>query len=96
MGFIEKFLGGWLTKQLDRLVSFAWGKVKTWLKGKEHLEDVEKYVKAINLITEKAGLEVEENGRVSDATELELKQMLERRNRNIKFDDAWMQNYPWD
>jgi hypothetical protein len=96
VGFIEKFLGGWLTKQLDRLVKFIWSKFQSWDKGNKHLKDVEKYIKAINLITAKAQAEATESGRVTNATELELKQMLERRNRDIKFDDNWMQKYPWD
>ncbi len=98
LGWIEKLLGGWLTKQLDRLVDWIWKKARSWFRGKAHLTEVEKYVKAIDLITAKAKAEAEqsEDGRVSEATQAELAQMLERRNRGIKFDDSWMQDYPWD
>ncbi len=92
LGWVEKFLGGWLTKQLDRLVGFIWKKAKSWWRGKEHKEDVDKYVEAIEKLQEKARLEVAETGRVSIETEQKLAQMLERRNRNVPFDDSWLQD----
>jgi hypothetical protein len=94
--WLATFLGDWLSKQVGRLVSFLIKKGKSFWAGKTHRDNVDKYIDAINMITAKAKAEATETGRVSNATELELKQMLERRNRDIEFDDAWMQNYPWN
>lgn len=90
LGWVEKFLGGWLTKQLDRLVSFIWKKAQSWWAGEKHKDNVDKYVDAINKLTEQAKIEVGKFGRVTPETEKKLAQMLERRNRNIPFDDSWL------
>jgi len=92
VGFIEKLLGGWLTKQLDRLVSFVWSYAKIWWKGKEHLSEVNKYVAEINRLTAIAKEEVKLNGKVSDETEKALSTILERRNRGLPFVDDKLQD----
>lgn len=89
LGWVEKFLGGWLSKQLDRLVSWVVKKFKSYFAGAKHKTEVDKYVDLINSLTEKAKAEVLEFGKVTPETEKELALALERRNRNIPFDDNY-------
>ena len=90
--WLANFLGGWLTKQVDRLVGWIWKKAKSWFAGKKHKDEVDKYVEAIEALQERARQDIAKFGRVSIETEKALAQMLERRNRNIPFDDAWLQD----
>jgi hypothetical protein len=89
LGWVEKFLGGWLSKQLDRLVSFVWRKFQSYYKGSKHKSEVDKYVELIERLSAKAKAEAAELGRVSDATEKEIKLAMERRNRGIPYDEHY-------
>lgn len=85
---LEKVLGGWLSKIGSAIYAWAVKIGKSIYRGNVKKREVDKYVEEINRLSAIAKEEATQFGRVTDATELAMSRILQRRNLGLPFDDG--------